>query len=105
MVTLPPPPVPSRTEALILLFVSRTVPVGFVVIVIFPPLDWLASVVTELFIIVNWFPAFTVMFPALPLPELVAEREAPLLRWMPDPRRLMLPPAPVPTVVVKRPLP
>ena len=54
-------------------------PLGFVVILIAPPLDWLASVVTELFIIVNWLPAFTVMFPALPLPELVAEIEAPLL--------------------------
>ena len=77
--TLPPPPVPSRTDALIVLLVSCTVPLGFVVILIAPPLDWLASVVTELFIIVNWFPALTVMFPALPLPELVAEIEAPLL--------------------------
>src|SRR5215472_10396429 len=105
MVTLPPPPVPSSTEALILLLVSCTVPVGFVVIVMSPPLDWWASVVTELFIIVNWLPALTVMFPALPLPELVAEIDAPLLSWIPDPRRLMLPPAPFPTVVVKRPLP
>ena len=54
-------------------------PLGVVVILIAPPLDWLASVVTELFIIVNWLPAFTVMFPALPLPVLVADRDAPLL--------------------------
>ena len=79
MFTLPPPPVPSRTEALIVLSVSCTMPLGFVVILIAPPLDWLASVVMELFIIVNWLPAFTVMFPALPLPELVAEIDAPLL--------------------------
>jgi hypothetical protein len=79
MFTLPPPPVPLRTEALIVLSVSWTVPFGFVVILMAPPLDWVASVVTELFIIVNWFPAFTVMFPALPLPALVADIEAPLL--------------------------
>src|SRR5262249_22659657 len=105
MVTLPPPPVPSSTEALIVLFVSCTVPVGFVVIVIFPPLDWSASVVIELFVMANWLPALTVMFPALPLPELVAEIAAPLLSWMPDPRRLMLPPAQAPTGFEKRPLP
>src|SRR5215472_8571031 len=105
MVTLPPPPVPSSTEALILLSVSCTVPFGFVVIGIFPPLDWLASVVTELFVMANWLPALIVMFPALPLPELVAEMEAPLLSWIADPRRLILPPAPFPTVVVVRPVP
>src|SRR6476620_5393640 len=105
MFTLPPPPAPSSTEALIVLLTSSTSPPEFVVILTAPPLDWVASVVTELFIIVNWLPAFTVMFPALPLPELVAEIAAPLLSWIVDPRRLILPPAPLPAVVVKRPLP
>ena len=82
--TLPPPPVPSSTEALIVLLTRSTSPPEFVVILIAPPLDWLASVVMELFVIVSWLPAFTVMFPALPLPELVAEIEPPLLSWMPD---------------------
>ena len=57
MFTLPPPPVPSRTEALIVLLVSWTVPLGVVVILIAPPLAWLASVVTVLFVIANWLPA------------------------------------------------
>ena len=35
-ITLPPPPVPSRTDALIVLLVSCTVPVGVVVILIVP---------------------------------------------------------------------
>ena len=38
MFTLPPPPVPSRTDALIVLLVSSTVPLGVVVILIAPPL-------------------------------------------------------------------
>ena len=37
--------------------VSSTVPLGFVVILIAPPPDWLASVVTVLFVIANWLPA------------------------------------------------
>ncbi len=68
---------PPWTDVLTLLFTSLMESVAWTTIL--PPLAWLASVVTELFIIVNWFPAFTVMFPALPLPELVAEIEAPLL--------------------------
>ncbi len=38
MFTLPPPPVPSRTDALIVLLESSTVPLGVVVILIVPPL-------------------------------------------------------------------
>ena len=53
MFTLPPPPVPSWTEALMVLSVSWTVPLGFVVILIAPPLEWRASVVTELLVIAN----------------------------------------------------
>ena len=48
MSTLPPPPVPSNTEALMVLSVSSTVPLGVVVILIDPPLASLASVVTVL---------------------------------------------------------
>ena len=39
------------------LSVSCTVPLGFVVILIAPPLEWRASVVTVLFVIANWLPA------------------------------------------------
>ncbi len=40
-----------------MLLVSCTVPLGVVVILMVPPLAWLASVVTELFVIANWLPA------------------------------------------------
>ena len=40
-----------------MLSVSCTVPLGFVVILITPPLEWMASVVTVLFVIANWLPA------------------------------------------------
>ena len=48
MLTLPPPPAPFRTDALIVLSVSWTIPLGVVEMLIAPPLAWSASVVTEL---------------------------------------------------------
>ena len=54
-------------------------PLGFVVILIVPPPDWLASVVTELFVIANWLPALIWMLPVLPGPVLPAVIVAPLV--------------------------
>ena len=62
-----------------MLSVSCTVPLGFVVILIAPPLDWWASVVTELFVIANWLPALIWILPAFPGPVLLAEMLAPLV--------------------------
>jgi hypothetical protein len=45
-----------------------------------PPLDWVASVVIELFVIRNWLPALIVISPALPSPKLVAELDAPSIK-------------------------
>ena len=92
MLTLPPPPVPSSTEALIVLSVSCTVPLGFVMILIAPPLAWLASVVTVLFVIVNWLPALIWMLPAFPAPVLLAEIVAPFVRLTDPPATILMSP-------------
>ena len=78
ILTLPPPPVPSLTDALIVLSVSCTVPLGFVVILIAPPLDWLASVVTELFVMAS-FAGVDMNIAGVPWPVLLAEMLAPLV--------------------------
>ena len=83
------------------LLVSPTVPLGFVVILIAPPLDWLASVVTELFVMASWLPALIVMLPALPGPKLLAEMVEPFV-IVADPlaKILLLPAWPGPMVLV-----
>ena len=77
-------------------------PLGVVVILIAPPLDWLASVVTELFVIANWLPALIWMLPALPGPVLLAEIDDPLFRMTDCPAliEILLPPGPDPEVLL-----
>ena len=102
--TLPPPPVPSRTEALIVLLMSWTVPLGLVVILIAPPLAWVASVVTELFVIANWLPALIWMLPVLPGPVLLAETLEPLVIATESAFTKIFPPAPRFVLVVNKPV-
>ena len=107
MTMLPPTVVVEPcTEALSWLLVSRTLSVARTVM--FPPLACVASVVTELFVLVNVCPALIVIFPALAGLVLLAATLAPSLNVNDWPAvRTISPPAPelgaAPTVRLKMP--